>query len=144
MQLRFFAIVFGCLVVTGSGAWAQANPVVERIKAFTQAYNAKDAQAVASFYLKNGALLPPRSKAIVGHKAIAAHYARAFQNGVGALKYRVIEIDQVGPAAAVEIGETQIRVKNAVILGRSVHVWKKARGTWWLARDMYHVLQVKK
>ncbi|MBN9670853.1 YybH family protein [Roseibium aggregatum] len=110
--------------------------------AFVKAYNAQDAAAVSTFYTDKAALLPPRSKALVGRQAIANHYAQAFQNGVEALIYQVIEIDQAGPGSAVEIGETRVKFKAQSIAGRSIHVWKNVNGEWFIHRDMYHVLAI--
>ena len=125
-------------------AYAQQNPILERMEAFTKAYNARDAVGVSEFYTEKGALLPPQSKALVGREPIAAHYANAFKNGVTNLTIRVLEIDQVAPAAAVVIGETQVKLGAQTIHGRYLHVWKKVNDTWSISRDMYHVLGTTK
>lgn len=138
------SLVALALVCGALSTGAQANPLVEQIKAFTTAYNAKDATAVAGFYLEKGALLPPRSAALVGQQAIARHYAHAFSNGVSNLRYKILEIEQVGPTSAIEIGETRVSLANQEVHGRSLHVWKKSGEKWLLARDMYHVISVSK
>jgi len=144
MARIWFCLIVLLAMIAGGSAGAQDNPIVARMAAFAEAYNAKDAVAISNFYTENGALLPPQGKALVGRPPIAAHYAAAFANGVGGLKYRVIEIEQAGPDTAVEIGETQVQLKTQTITGRSMHVWKRVGGTWFLHRDMYHVLGVAK
>ena len=136
-------LAFAVALIASAGS-ANANPILKRIEAFTAAYNAKDANAVAEFYTEKGALLPPRSAPLVGRRNIADHYQRAFKNGVGNLRYKVVEIDQVGPNAVIEIGETLVKLGENTIRGRSIHVWKNVDGNWSLARDMYHVLSVAK
>ncbi len=125
-------------------AYAQENPILKRMEAFTRAYNAGDAVGVSEFYIEKGALLPPQSKALVGRNSIAAHYAKAFKNGVTNLTFKILEIDQIGPATAVEIGETQVKIGAQTIHGRYLHVWKKVNDTWSISRDMYHVLGATK
>lgn len=121
-------------------ALAQDNPIVARMNAFAAAYNARDAQAIAGFYAEDGALLPPQAAILSGRPAIAAHYAAAFNAGVGNLRFKVLEIRQHGPAAAVEIGETLVDAGGRTIRGRYLHVWISRDGQWWLSRDIYHVL----
>lgn len=141
MATRIGLALLIILAVSGL-AWAQDNPIVSRMAAFTEAYNAGDAAAIAGFYTAEGAVLPPQGRAVVGHDGIQAHYARAFSGGAGGLEYRIVEIRQHGPAAAVEIGETRVKVGEQTILGRSMHVWVMSEGAWYLSRDMYHVLGV--
>jgi len=142
--LIFLRLFFLCLIALTvfQPAVAQDNPILTRMAAFSKAYNAQDATAISTFYTDKAALLPPRSKALVGRQAIANHYGQAFNNGVEALIYKVIEIDQTGPGTAVEIGETRVKFKAQTIAGRSIHVWKNVNGEWFIHRDMYHVLAV--
>ena len=132
------------LLLIAAPSHAQDNPIVKRMQAFTKAFNAGDADSVANFYTDKGALLPPQSKPLVGRKAIAAHFANAFKNGVSGLTFRILEIDQAGPATAIEIGETQTKLGAQTIHGRYLHVWKKSNDRWLLSRDMYHVIGVTK
>lgn len=143
MSLRMLAASVALMLCVATNAAAQhGNPIVEQIKGFVAAYNAKDAGAVSRFYLQQGALLPPRSPRLVGRDAIAKHYANAFQGGASKLGYKIIEIKQVGPGAAIEVAITSVKVGQKVIQGRSLHVWNKSGDKWLLARDIYHVLSV--
>jgi uncharacterized protein (TIGR02246 family) len=137
---KFAAIIL--MLATAMPAWAQDNPIVARMEAFAEAYNAADAQAIAGFYADDGALLPPGSKIVTGKQSIADHYATAFGQGVSDLQFRILEIRQAGPATAVEIGETQVKAGNRTIHGRYLHVWTKEGEIWSLSRDMYHVLGI--
>lgn len=141
--VRFCLFVLIAVTVLGP-ARSQDNPIVTRIAAFTEAYNAKDAEAISGFYTEKGALLPPQGNALVGRSPILTHYANAFANGVTGLKYRVLEIDQTSEDTAIEIGETLVAFRTQTITGRSMHIWKKVNGEWYLHRDMYHVLAMSK
>lgn len=141
--VRFCLFVLIAVTVCGP-ARSRDNPIVIRMAAFTEAYNAKDAEAISGFYTEKGALLPPQGKALIGRSPILAHYANAFANGVAGLKYRILEIDQTSEDTAIEIGETLVVFKSQTITGRSMHIWKKVDGEWYLHRDMFHVLVMSK
>lgn len=127
-----------------SPAQAQDNPIVARVNAFTTAFNAGDAAAVAGFYTETGALFPPQAGNVVGRAAIAAHFGAAFQAGVTGLEVNILEIRQHGPEAAVEIGETFIQFNGQRIHGRYLHVWsRQGDGPWQLNRDIYNVIGVQ-
>ncbi len=142
-SIIFSVVAFFALIIS-QPAISQDNPIVKRLAALTEAYNAKDAAAISEFYTENGALLPPRSRALIGRQKIAAHYAQAFANGVQSLKYQVLEINRAGEDTAIEIGETLVQFPEQKISGRSMHVWRKVNGTWFLHRDMYHVLAISR
>ncbi len=116
----------------------------QRMQAFATVFNAGDAESLSSFYTVKGALLPPRSKALIGRATIAAHYAQAFKGGVGNLTLKVLEVEMAGSATAVEIGQTKVKLGAKTILGRYLHVWEKTDGVWLINRDIYHVLGVSK
>lgn len=139
------AFVLG-LVLLGSNMEAQAqdSPILMRLAAFTAAYNKHDVAAVASIYTGKATLIAPKAKLQVGREAISEHYQRAFKSGVGRLRYRVLEINQPSADTAIELGQTEFRVGKQTISGRTMHVWKKVKGIWYLHRDMSQVLQIFK
>ncbi len=139
-MLRLAALI-ACLLALPVAA--QDNPIVQRLKAFTVAYNTGDAAAIATFYTKDAAILPPQSAAVVGREAITKHYADAFNGGVRNLRIDIKEIRAHGPSSAVEIGETAVDFNGQTILGRYLHVWVQQDGAWYLSRDIYHVLDVR-
>ena len=136
------AFAIAAALVFTAAALAQDNPIARQMDAFKQAYNSKDATAISAFYTEAGALLPPQSKALLGRDAIAAHYKAAFDQGVGPLDFRILEISQVGPDTAVLLGETSVKAGPQTIHGRSMHLWRRLNDTWLIDRDMYHVLGV--
>lgn len=128
------------LLLLALPAHAQDNPIIQQIKAFQAAFNAGDARSVSGFYTEDGALFPPRAATVVGRTAIAAHYARAFEAGVGGLQINLLEIRQHGPDTAIEIGETRVDAGAQRIHGRYLHVWTRVGETWRLSRDIYNVI----
>ena len=142
--LMTITCVFAFALSLLNPATAQNNPILAQTDSFLAAFNAGDATAVAGFYAEDGALFPPQSGNVVGREAIAAHYARAFQAGVGGLEMNILEIRAHGAATAVEIGETMVSLGEQRIHGRYLHVWtREGEGPWLLSRDIYNVIGVK-
>ena len=141
MAIRSVCLLFMLLLVPFAAA-AQDNPIVQQMQKFKAAYDAGDAGAIAGIYTEDAGLLPPQSKALIGRDAIAAHYKAAFDQGVGTLDFQVAEIRQVGPDAAVEIGETRVKAGERTINGRYMHLWQRSDGVWLIHRDIYQVLGV--
>ncbi|MQX35507.1 YybH family protein [Roseospira navarrensis] len=137
--LRFTAWIAVLLLVSWPAA-AQDNPILQQMERLAAAYNAADAAALATVYTEDGVLLPPRAQPIQGREAIAAHYDVAFRAGASNLRFNILEIRQLGPAAAMEIGETLVDIGAQTINGRYMHVWVQVDGSWLLLRDMYHVI----
>ena len=139
-------LVAAVMALSASLAHAQEdNPIIQRMALFMQAYNVKNAGAIAQFYTEDGVVLPPQAAPVVGREQIAAHYAQAFDSGVEGMTYQVIEIRQVGPDAAVEIGEGKVQAGGQTIASRSMHLWVRLDDeTWYLSRDMYHLVGVSK
>jgi len=139
---RFIFITFA-LLISAVPAISKSNPIVQQVQAFKEAFNAGDAEAVSTFYMAKGALLPPRNKAVIGRASIASHFAKAFRNGVSNLKVKILEIKMAGPSTAIEIGQTSVNAGDQTVLGRYLHVWKEVDGVWLIHRDMFHVLEVR-
>lgn len=139
-MMRTVVVWIALFLLGGTMAWAQDNPIVRQMNAFVEAFNAGDGAAVGRFYTQDGALLVPQAGIVVGPDAIGEHYQAAFDAGVGGLEYSILEIRQLGPEAALEIGQTRVRVGGQTVANRSMHVWVIVDGAWLLSRDMYHVL----
>lgn len=116
------------------------NPIVARMSEFVAAYDAGNAGAIAGLYTDDAALLPPQGNSVIGRPAITAHYAAAFEAGATNMTINIQEIRQHGPSSAVEIGNLQIDLPDAVVTGRYLHVWALTDSGWLLSRDMYQIL----
>lgn len=138
--MRLIAFLF--FVLHPLGAMAQDNPIIARMSAFVQAYNAQDTSAIVGFYAPDAVLLAPGQKAIVGAQAIAEHYQSAFDAGARDLQFKTFDIRPLHDKAATEIGETVVQLNGQRIVGRYMHLWEVTGGQLLLTRDMYHVLKV--
>lgn len=139
MPLLRLAAVLALTLLNPLAALAQDNPVIARMAAFVEAYNTRDAAAVAAFYTPDAVLLPPGQAAVQGREAIAQHYARAFAAGARDLQFMTFDI-RAFDQNAVEVGETVVYLGEQRIVGRYMHLWEIIGGQIMLTRDMYHVL----
>ncbi len=135
--MRYLALFLTLLAMP-----AQATPeqILARMQGFATAYNIGDPLAIAQFYSPSAALFPPGARQILGRPDITDHYRQAFSQGVGNLRFQILEVTFPAPETAIEIGETQVTVGQTRIIGRYIHVWQQSDGEWFLMRDFYHVL----
>jgi uncharacterized protein (TIGR02246 family) len=142
MRATLAALVFLLLPFAAMAQQDASNPIVARMLAFTEAYNARDAAAIATFYTNDAVLLPPGAQPVIGRDAIAAHYAQAFAAGARDLQFRIFEVI-AHEGRAVEIGETAVTVGEQRIIGRYMHYWEALGDEILLARDMYQVVGIE-
>ncbi|WP_323705502.1 YybH family protein [Thiorhodovibrio frisius] len=137
-------IAFAILLVFASAVSAQQdNPIIARMNAFAEAYNAQDAQAVANFYAEDAALFLPGQPVILGRDGIAKNYAAAFAKGVRNLQFKVIDIRNYGSNAAYEISDMTAEIGEQRITGRYMHMWEVIDGQILLTRDFFQVISVE-
>ena len=136
---RLITLAFTVLLVLSTAARAEDNPIIARMTAFAETYNAQDADGIAAYYAPDAVLLPPGQASVRGRDAIAEHYAQAFAAGARDLQFKVFDIRGFDKNA-VEIGETVVMVGERRIVGRYMHLWEIVDDQLLLTRDMYHVL----
>ena len=119
-----------------------SNPIVARMAALVDAYNAGDLQAIGAIYSPDALLLAPGERGIQGREAIMQHYATAIQNGASNVQFQTFDIRST-ETTAVEIGETVLQAGGQRIVTRYMHLWELVDGQILLVRDMYHLLLVE-
>jgi len=116
-----------------------SNPIIARMAALVEAYNAQDLDAIGAVYHPEAALLAPGEAAIVGRAAIIQHYADAIAAGSTNVRFRTFDI-RPSEIMAVEIGEAIVQVGDTDFVTRYMHVWEVEGEEIYLTRDMYHLL----
>ena len=119
-----------------------SNPVIARMAALVEAYNAGDLAAIGAIYAPDAVLLPPGEASIIGRDAIVQHYADAIQSGASDVQFMTFDIRST-ETTAVEIGETVLQAGGNRVVTRYMHLWEVVNGQILLTRDMYHVLAVQ-
>ncbi len=119
-----------------------SNPIIARMAALVDAYNAQDLAAIAAVYHPDAVLLAPGEASIQGRDAIVQHYANAIQSGARDVQFMTFDIRSTD-TTAVEIGETVLQAGENRVVTRYMHLWEVVDGQILLTRDMYHVLSIQ-
>jgi len=141
-----FVIVAGSLV--GTYAMATDNRAAQRqIRKIDRQWAAtvatKDPVAIARYYTEDGAILPPNAPIAQGRSAIAKAWEGFVSLRDFSLAFAPTKIDVApGGAMAYEIGEYKLTFTGeggpVTDEGKFVVVWKKTKGTWKAAADIFN------
>jgi uncharacterized protein (TIGR02246 family) len=104
-----------------------------------EAFNAHDADALASLYTEDAVLLPPNEPAVFGRDAIRATNKELLaEKGIG-MELEDLEINIVGDLG-YKAGRYRMYSKDGGLLdrGKYIEIWKKTDGTWLIHRDMWN------
>jgi uncharacterized protein (TIGR02246 family) len=112
--------------------------------AWAAAANRGDAAGVAALYTENATMLPPGMDMQHGRAAIEKTVAGLGAAGVKNLAFTVVDVVQVGPDTAREIGRFTAdapgpKKKLVKIAGKFVVVWKQVGGKWLLDTDIWNM-----
>ena len=127
----------------------ESNPIQREITAtnqsFIDAYQKKDAAAVAAHYTEQGQILPPTTDAITGRNQIQAFWKAVMDMGIASVRLASTELD-IYPGTAIEVGKYTLFSAEDQELdrGKYVVVWKKEQGQWRLHRDIWNSSQATK
>jgi uncharacterized protein (TIGR02246 family) len=107
---------------------------------WTAAFNKGDSAAVAAMYAADAFVLPPGHAMVKGRKAIEAFWKEAATQ-VGDAKLATVDVLPLGRRAAREIGTVTLETKAQPpqqIVGKYAVVWRRIRGQWLLATDIWN------
>jgi uncharacterized protein (TIGR02246 family) len=139
--MRGLTIIFWCLALGAAPALAQDKATIEKLNdAWSAAFNKGDVAAVAAMYTEDAYVLPPGSELIRGRAAIEGFWRQAVQQMDDA-KLTTVDLLQLGPGAAREIGKVTLKTKSQPpqeIVGKYAVVWLKVGGDWKLATDIWN------
>ena len=134
------------LLLVPSTSFAQS--VTKKIEAanarFEQEFAKGNASALARMYTDKATVLPPDSDMITGRDAIQAFWQGAIQGGLKNLSLKAVQVDELGAAAAREIGRFTLEVPGpqnqmTKIEGKYVVVWRKVGNDWKLDADIWNM-----
>jgi uncharacterized protein (TIGR02246 family) len=135
-------LLFGC---------AQPAPLAPDLKAridanntaWAAAANRGDAAAVAAMYTENATMLPPGMEMQIGRAAIEKTVAALGHSGIRNFALASVDVVQVGPDTAREIGRFSLDARDpkkhwVMVEGKYVVVWKLIGGKWMLVVDIWN------
>jgi uncharacterized protein (TIGR02246 family) len=111
--------------------------------AWAAAANRGDAAAVAAMYTETATMLPPGMEMQKGRAAIEKTVAALGHSGIRNFALASVDVAQVGPDTAREIGRFSLDARNpkkhwVKIEGKYVVVWKLVGGKWMLDVDIWN------
>jgi uncharacterized protein (TIGR02246 family) len=144
---KLFGMLFIVLSMAALVAPANAQSTREAIEAvlvkFSEAFNSKDAAAVAAHYAEDAAVFPPDSARIDGRANIQNFWKGAIDAGLSDLTLKAVEVQDQGDWA-YEVGELGYSApgtgdSRSTATGKYIVIWKKdADGTWRIYRDIWN------
>jgi len=127
------------LLVSGSGAsQPKTDRALDRLaNAFAEAFNAKDATKVASFYAEDAIVMAPDQPMVRGRSDIEAYYARGFRSEISGFHVAPMESAIVG-AYAFEVGTSTLTERRGASDGKYIVIYRRVRGEWKIAYDIFN------
>jgi uncharacterized protein (TIGR02246 family) len=112
--------------------------------AWSVAANRGDAAAVAAMYTENATMLPPGADIQRGRAAIEQTVAGLGKTGIRNISLAALDVSQVGPDTAREIGRVSLEApgpkkKWVKVDGKYVVIWKLVGGKWLLDVDIWNM-----
>ena len=138
--MRKLVLVMTFLAGLGAPAFAQKAAIEAANAKWVEFFNKGDFAGVASLYTDDAVAFPPGSPMVKGKVAIGAMW-KGLAEQVSDPKLTTLDVKQLGPFAAREIGTFSLKTKGPApqeLTGKYVVVWEKVRGRWKLAADIWN------
>lgn len=139
-------IAIGCLTLctvqtTKAEDAAEHERIVDSVRSYVSAFNARDAQAVGALWSSNGELTKPDGEVLVGREAIQQYFVELFAelSDEGDLTVTIERISFVTPEVAIEKG---VALMNGGESSDYVATHKLEEGQWRL--HSIHESELKK
>jgi len=124
--------------IAGSAGQQRTDPALDTLaEAFAEAFNAKDAARVASFYAENAIVMPPDQPMVRGRRDIEAYYARGFRQDISNFRLAPMESAITG-AHAFEAGASTLTERRGTTSGKYVVIYTRVDGQWKIAYDIFN------
>ena len=124
------------------------DPALDKLAvAFAEAFNAKDAARVASFYAEDAIVMAPDQTMIRGRRNVEAYYVRGFRQDVS--NFRLVPIEsRITGSHAFEAGTSTLTERKGVSSlgepalvttgGKYVVIYRRVNGQWKIAYDIFN------
>jgi ketosteroid isomerase-like protein len=145
MQRHLIAIgavlVGHTLAVAGCDRQPQgAASAAEPTAAWTEAFNARNSEALAALYAEDARSLPPGEAAVVGRAAIETYWREDI--GAGRVTTRLTPADVFGDDERILVeGRYEVAGEDGVELTRGQYqqLWDRSSGSWLIRREMWRM-----
>jgi len=141
MRALLFAV--SLIALAASSQAADRGDLKAQVEAGNAAWIAgvakHDAAGLAALYTENATMLPPDADILKGRPAIQKYIQAGLDDGFSNLTLTTVDLSQIGPNVAREIGRYSYDLKNAKVAGKYVIVWRLVRGKWMFDTDIWNV-----
>jgi uncharacterized protein (TIGR02246 family) len=137
-------LLFGCAQSNPNAPSADLKSQIDaNDAAWSAAANRGDAAAVAAMYTETATMLPPGMTIQKGRAAVEKTVASLGKTGIRNFALTAIDVSQIGPDTAREIGLYSLEVpgpkkKFVKVEGKYVVIWKLVSGKWLLDVDIWN------
>jgi uncharacterized protein (TIGR02246 family) len=138
--MRRNALAFVFLIALATPAFAQKARIEAVNAKWMELFNKGDFDGIAQLYTVDAIAFPPGSAIVRGRAAIGAMW-KGMAAQVGNPKVTTLEVARLGPATAREVGTFSLTTKGPSpkeVSGKYLVVWKRVRGQWQLAADIWN------
>jgi uncharacterized protein (TIGR02246 family) len=142
MRRPIMAALFAIGLAVPAFAMAAAPPSEQELrqaaaslgKGYDEAYNSKNASAMASLYTENGTLVPPGRAPVQGRQALTVYYQGRFDSGATGHMTQVNEVHVLGDGG-FGIGQFSVTARGPdgaprELHGNTVYVYEHAPDGW--------------
>ena len=114
---------------------------IEAVNAkWVELFNKGDFAGIASLYTDDATAFPPDAEMVKGNAAIGSMW-KGLAEQVSDPKVTTLDVKQLGPSAAREIGTFSLKIKGPTpqkVTGKYLVVWEKVGEHWKLAADIWN------
>ena len=153
MRRLGIALTLVAITVALVQAQTKTDPTLDKLaQEFAAAFNAKDAQKVASFYTEDAVLMPANQPMVKGRSGIEKFFKSMIDAGVTNLQLKPME-SVIADAQAFDTGTSSVTLKGGgssmtltgvggsggtTVTGKYVVVLKRVGGAWKIAYDIFN------
>jgi uncharacterized protein (TIGR02246 family) len=138
--MRKIALIIALLAGLIAPASAQKSAIDAANAKFMELFNKGDFAGIAELYTEDAVALPPGAAMVKGRVAIALMWKGLAEQAADP-KLTAIDVKRIGITAIREIGTYSLKTKEATpkeLTGKYVVVWRKIKGRWKLATDIWN------
>ena len=135
------AILAAFFILVAWPAAAQSKAIIQKADdQWAEAFNKRDAAAVAAMYTEDAYVLPAGAEMMKGRSAIEAFWRQQMQQ-IGDVKCTTLDVKPLGRNAAREIGTCSFKTKAQPpqdVAVKYAVVWEKQGREWRLLQDIWN------
>lgn len=139
--MRRIALLAVCFGLVATPVLAQSKTEIQQLNdQWSAAFNKGDAAGVAAMYAQDAYMLPAGAPMVKGRAAIEGFLKQITQQ-LGDFKLTTLDVEPLGPDAALEIGTATFKTKGQPPQDGAVKyavVWQKEGGSWKLLQDIWN------